>query len=393
MVIGFHYHLPVKITEQGKLYTQSFYGLFLDSLCAQCERLIVFSYTPTNSEEASINYELRSANIKVVNLGVHDSLPKRLLRFGQTRNLIANNLKEVDILLIRSPTPLVIVFKWIKKTKPVILYLVGDFLGTARGLPFWRIKTFLIKIVGHGIQWAQRSIAQNNTVISNSQSLLDQYSDIAKKTVLVRSTTLTSTDFVNRADTCNEAVIRVLYTGRIDPLKGLNESISACSRLAEKAYKIEFHFAGPLVKGLESLPLEIIKKFENSILKDKIFYHGLKKVGQELNSLYRSSDVYVIASTGMEGFPRTIWEAMANGLPVIASSIGSIPLFLKHKESAYLVPPGNVDGIERALLEIITNKDLRTIIRTNGQSIAKSNTLEVQSRKMIDVLRTHLFEI
>ncbi|MCO1498175.1 glycosyltransferase, partial [Limosilactobacillus reuteri] len=51
---------------------------------------------------------------------------------------------------------------------------------------------------------------------------------------------------------------------------------------------------------------------------EKIIFHGKKEIGPELNTYYRNADIYAIPSYH-EGFPRTIWEAMANSLPVIAT--------------------------------------------------------------------------
>ncbi len=43
----------------------------------------------------------------------------------------------------------------------------------------------------------------------------------------------------------------------------------------------------------------------------------------------KKADIYVIASRSSEGFPRTIWEAMAHCLPVVATKVGSIPAFIE----------------------------------------------------------------
>lgn len=386
MVIGFHYHIPIKKSADGSFYTQSFYGLFLDSLCEGCTELVVFSYTPVKSEEPFINYQLKSSNIRMVDLGPHNTLPKRVMRFREAKIIIAKQIVNIDILLVRSPTPLLPVLASFRKQKKVVMYIVGDFLQSASELPFWRIKTLMIKAIGFWLRYTQNKLARNNTVISNNQYLLEKYKELAADTVLIKSTTLSPTDFFKREDTCTGPVVRILYTGRMDPLKGLFEIVSACERLTEKGFYVEFHLVGMLVKGLETLPAQLMEMASRGKFRDRIFFHGLKKVGDELNAFYRSADIYIIASKGMEGFPRTIWEAMANGLPVVASNLGAIPLVLRDQDDALLVKPGDVNSIEYALLKVIQNPVLRKKMITNGYRLAVENTLERQASLMVNTL-------
>ena len=70
------------------------------------------------------------------------------------------------------------------------------------------------------------------------------------------------------------------------------------------------------------------------------------------------SDVYLLPSYH-EGFPRTIWGAMSNGLPVISSSVGSIPDILTHKENVFLIEPKNINSLYEAILEVVNNAKLR----------------------------------
>src|SRR5690606_14059576 len=102
--------------------------LFLDSISKGCEELIIFAYSPIPSENDLINYQLKSLNVRLVSLGPHNSLPKRVFRFVGARRSLMRHLKEVDVFLVRSPTPLLLVFATLKKRRPIIMYLVGDYV-------------------------------------------------------------------------------------------------------------------------------------------------------------------------------------------------------------------------------------------------------------------------
>lgn len=95
--------------------------------------------------------------------------------------------------------------------------------------------------------------------------------------------------------------------------------------------------------------------------------------------MYRSADIYVIASKGNEGFPRTIWEAMANSLPVVASQIGSIPHFLDHNENVLLTKAGDISDIADKIRLLITDETLRIKLIHNAYIVAQNNTLDKQA--------------
>jgi len=339
-----------------------------------------------------MDYELTAKNIRMVNLGPHNSVPRRLMRLFAARRAILKFRHDIDLFLVRSPTPLLLVFSTLGTYKPIIMYLVGDYLEASRSLQSGTLKTASIRMLSLLVDLAQRKVAKHNLVVTNSKNLYDKYGSIARKVEIVRSTTLSPHDFFYREDTCSQSTIKVLFTGRLDPLKGLFELVEACNQLAEKGQSIELHLAGLLLKGLEDLPKRL-SDAANGSMKGKVFYHGKKRVGQDLNALYRMCDVYVVASKGVEGFPRTIWEAFANGLPVVASRIGSIPEFLEDEKDALLVTPGSTDDIEHALWRVISDSNLRQCIIANGYKQAEGNTLEKQGKKMADVLKSYLAEI
>jgi len=97
---------------------------------------------------------------------------------------------------------------------------------------------------------------------------------------------------------------------------------------------------------------------------------------------YRMADVYVIASkSDFEGFPRTIWEAMAHSLPVVATSVGSIPQFVD--AVAELVPPNDTGALAAAIRGIIHSAGKRMEMIRRGRTLASEMTLETQVGGMV----------
>ena len=75
----------------------------------------------------------------------------------------------------------------------------------------------------------------------------------------------------------------------------------------------------------------------------------------------------LLMPSDFEGTPMTLLEAMASGLPVIASGVDGIAEVCTDGHDALLVPPGDLHGYVAALRQIINNKDLRLILGTNAR--------------------------
>ena len=71
----------------------------------------------------------------------------------------------------------------------------------------------------------------------------------------------------------------------------------------------------------------------------------------------RSLDVFVMPSF-TEGTPNSIVEAMAHGIPIIASQVGGVPDMIGD-DAGILVPPGDVRALEQAMLRLARDQDLR----------------------------------
>jgi glycosyltransferase involved in cell wall biosynthesis len=82
------------------------------------------------------------------------------------------------------------------------------------------------------------------------------------------------------------------------------------------------------------------------------------------------SDVFVLASRS-EGMPLSVLEAMAGGLPVIASAVGGVPELVVSGETGLLVRPGDIDALADALHAVLTNPDLRRAMGDAGRARAQ----------------------
>jgi len=221
-------------------------------------------------------------------------------------------------------------------------------------------------------------------IIVNSPQLKLELEDHCRTIVNIPSTTLSAEDIDPIRETCNNDIVNILYTGRFDFQKGLRELFEAFSNLHKttKAVKLYLHLVG-WEDDINEPVKDYLQKFAASKnISTHIKWHGKKKVGEELWNMYRMADIYTLPSYH-EGFPRTIWEAMSFSLPIVATNIGSIPIYLKHEETAFLCEPKSVDSLTIGIKSVLENVSLRNKLIINGHRLASENTLSIRAKQII----------
>ena len=142
----------------------------------------------------------------------------------------------------------------------------------------------------------------------------------------------------------------VMIVGRLDRYKGHYELIQAFSIVEKKfpEWSLEIYGEGPEKENLEAL----IAKYH---LQEKAFLKGLASPIQR--ELKRAS--LFAFPTHYEGFSNALAEAMAVGLPVVASNCDGNLELVKHEENALVFPVGDVDKLAEYLSLFMSNPQKR----------------------------------
>lgn len=102
--------------------------------------------------------------------------------------------------------------------------------------------------------------------------------------------------------------------------------------------------------------------------KIRVRFAGFERVPERLAMYYQAADAYIHAAKA-EAFGKTITEALACGIPVVATAVGGIPEQIQDNKTGFLVPPGDGYSMSIALERLLTNESLRLDI---GQAAAEN---------------------
>jgi len=389
MKLGFHYHTCF-IKKASYTWVPGYIGVFIDALAREVDELYLFLEEWPGEENQEIEYALQEKNITLVPIGPASTFYERVLIPGRRIRKILERVADTDIMLLRMPTPLGphIINALKKMQHPVSVLLVGNYVDGLQSMQQPWHRKWAIVLLTHYYQWLQNRRIKDLPIMTNSARLRDENLGRTKDIELVKTTTISLKDFYDRDDTCLNRPVRLLFTGRINFQKGLRELVEAVSLLKKQGHDIVLDVVG-WEEGTEEVYIPVLKAQARKLeVANLIRFRGRKQIGPELNAFYRQADIYVIPSYH-EGFPRTIWEAMANGLPVVATAVGGIPAYLTHEKDSIIIQPRNASEISDAVLRLLNDQIFRKNIIQNGYELAHEAILETQTKRMIEILNRY----
>jgi len=189
---------------------------------------------------------------------------------------------------------------------------------------------------------------------------------------------------------------RLLTVGRVTPEKGLHVLLEALKEVVERNLRVHLDIIGPLdafalgniiwlsedenVRRLETFHEKgSLREYYNYLerklislnISDKVAFRG-QIPHNETVKFYQAADIFIQPSIIPEPFGIPIIEAMACRVPVIASRVGGIPEIIENDGSGILVEAGDSHSLAFAIIELLSDEDLRIKMGELGRARSES---------------------
>jgi glycosyltransferase involved in cell wall biosynthesis len=179
-----------------------------------------------------------------------------------------------------------------------------------------------------------------------------------------------------------EGSVKIVAHGRLHQKKGYGVLVDAIALLSREGIDCSCRIAG---EGPEREKLQAQIEREN--LKEKIVLPGWTDC---VADFLAPGDIFVLPSF-QEDFPLAVLDAMASGMPIVASAIDGPKDFLLDGVTALIVPPGDPAALAEALKRLIEDDDLREALgrAARAEAVAKYS-FEAVGRQLAQALRNVL---
>ncbi|MFQ5649768.1 MAG: glycosyltransferase [bacterium] len=176
------------------------------------------------------------------------------------------------------------------------------------------------------------------------------------------------------------AVVGVI--ARLHEQKGHRYLVEAARAILTKYEDVQFLFAGD-----GELRDELEKQVAEAKLGEHVKFLGFRN---DVKELLRTFDVFVLPSL-YEGLPNVILEAMATGLPVVATSVDGTVELVEDGSTGFLVPPKDPRALSDKILRLLADTELRKSFGRQGrQRVVNEYSLELQVNHFQNLYETYV---
>jgi glycosyltransferase involved in cell wall biosynthesis len=189
---------------------------------------------------------------------------------------------------------------------------------------------------------------------------------------------------IRKQDMIEDRKIQLLCVSRLDPEKGLDHLIRAMQILRQQngqEFELQMVGSGQMAQSLRGQVSQLG-------LDQNVHFHGYVPHSEYLLDLYRMASVFILHSL-TEGVPQVLLEAMACGVPIIATKVGGIPHIITDGFNGLLIAPAVPRQISDAVLRLIADKPLRERLAANAFQVVLKHTLEAERDGMLTVLQQY----
>lgn len=242
------------------------------------------------------------------------------------------------------------------KRAPLVVSLRGDDGYLAREKPLWKLLT----------KWVIRKATHLAPVSRELLEILMKLGASPSKCTLPRFGVDADLFYPASQGLQKRNGLRLVFVGSLVPKKGLQDLLMALTDPELSKVDLTVVGGGTYADQLKTMA-------QHLGLAERTKWLGVLSPHQVAQTL-RQADVLCLPSY-TEGSPNVIKEAMASGLPVVATRIGGIPDLVHDSINGFLYDPGDVKALRKCIASLARSENMRTLFGKMSRKIIEENCL------------------
>lgn len=367
--------------NQDNYYIEYTQAVYIETLLNKGRELHLISPVHNISSAEIHNYSEIPCNVIIYSIppytryiSAYKYFPSYVMTYYKLRK------KRFDTIYSRFPSP----FGWLQMlfyTENRIVHFVGDPIDTVLKNNELNPIFKFVKIFFFLPEYALFLISslRANYVYSNGHHIATKLNRIGIKAIPVISSTLVNEDFYEKnTSLIEQSSIKLIYVGYLRKAKGVSILLKAIKYLDSK-YPDKFTLTIVGTGELENSLKEFVTQKQLPVI-----FLGHIDNRSELNKVLRQHDIFCFASLS-EGSPRVILEAMANGLIVSSTPVGSLPYIFEDYEDILFFGFDDFKALAGRILEISNNSGLGEKLRGNSIKKVRLFTIDNFIEKVFNI--------
>jgi glycosyltransferase involved in cell wall biosynthesis len=395
--LGYYNHGYYIKDVEGQVYVNFDIAIWADRFLDLCEEFMVFlnrgASEPLAKENIPNSFYLLNPKTKLIDIGLQRPHWQKVFGIGLNRKAILEATSSLHWIIIQGPTPQQnVVAKSVHPNCKIAPLLVGlwrkwpkEMFRQTGTLNFF--KEHLINLLKLYNQY-QTSVLLNKYAdlpMGNNPAMPGFYK--CKKSFTLVSKGLVNESEIQRKERKfnSKGLIKLVFFSRLDPEKNLELILESLALLKSLGRNIELKVFGgtPMIQYLEFIKNKIAHlKLDNQVkLMGEIPNHQKFEV-------FQNADIYIFNTCTTEGFPRTVWEAMACGIPIVCANYPGAEAFFDNDE-VLIFEQNNLKDLTDKILTLSDDINLSKKITQSAYSLLIKNTLEASTLNIHNLLLNH----
>ncbi len=347
------------VVKKNRIYSSDPYLLFIRKLHEAFDKSCLASRVAADANKpAAYEWPANLGLLKLTHKSTFQLFTKNIGSLKRNANALFSEAEKYNNLLLCWPHPISYLIAWKFKSTKKIVFLVRQNQTEITKAKYYGIKK-VFAMAGLGfLEYKLSQLKDYVQIITVGEEMNKLFKAAGFDSEIIVDS-LISSSVRGNFKTVPDSAPKLLYVGRLEMEKGVDILLNACVFLKDKGINFQLKIIGT---GIQDLVLHELSNKLN--LEKYVEFVGHVTHGESLYTYYQESDLLVIPSR-TEGFPKTIHEARAFGLPLVATPVGGMYAELEHGVNAWFSKSLDPKNFGNAILELLREGERYGVLSKN----------------------------